>query len=718
MAIRRAVLLTIALTGAVFANGSSKQVGAATAVQSVRIVVVDISISMSGKPLEAVAEDLLLLAKQFPPTAERPIVVLPFDSTAKKAMTFTDEAALRSAVIQLGGRGGTNISAGLQSAKAALSTHISAHDVSLLLYTDWEDGGDPKTLQKVLSEIDALFKNRQEKHLAQSVYLRSWGQLPAGFLQNFKHATVGTFQLNGRPTMIVPAVDIQAVNRSADGKLLEIDYQAKMELTDPDPGQSYPSLSFHCPESRASGDRDRTASLGSPAKGRLTLALESADQRTGAVTLPFDVQIDRRNSAVFPILSATHLEVIVRVPDANFDIRVSALTEMEGVPCWEDPLALRARYALKLAITINKTVGADAMAASTFRIFPKDDTVLVVGDAEFRCPGVGTHEFHLAFVCSSASPTNDFDQLRFRLRFILRPTQLTGNERFSPSELDIDLVDLQPPDQVVTQLEAKLVKLSPAAWQQAPTTCRFDADLSLAVTGPLPPGVRITARPSAPLKDCRLSEARISAANQRLTATCEALLDTTPTSTHILLGFEVASGTAPAISVQPPPPLTLNVLGPPVLRLSNRLDPGGPFHISASADVTTGSIPLQLELLDLGTAQFDPTLQIAIKPSGTGLRVDAPTVTLNTPHDLGLRFAAPAERPYFRSIERTFRLIAEPLPPTTAIQPLAIDVDVVQPAPFVEHLTVSTFVLCALAVVGLIVLLFRRLRAHTPPSDF
>jgi len=138
-----------------------------------------------------------------------------------------------------------------------------------------------------------------------------------------------------------------------------------------------------------------------------------------------------------------------------------------------------------------KLLDSADVTLSLLTIVPHSDTTVVTGTTTFRLDGVGTYEVPLLVEAAPVNRGRPLDQLRFAFAFDIKPIRLPPHVTYDPPVLNIREDALRPPDPVVTLVTVQPTSISPPRWVGLPNLAVFDADVRLAVRGPLPPDCRL-----------------------------------------------------------------------------------------------------------------------------------------------------------------------------------------------------------------------------------
>jgi hypothetical protein len=689
-----------------------------------RLVIVDNSGSMAGKPITAVKDELTEHLKQLPPSADHPFVLISFASAAKPGIVCTD---LNQAIIAIGSLkgdgGGTSIAAGLRQGYADLQRWTDAEDVMVMLYTDFEDG-DRNGIQAAEKQLDRWFGARSQTGKTQSVYVKRWGNSSTKALlevlgQSQHVKVVEVIMKKTQPVTIDPSIAVKSVKRKGMQLTVELTFGGRTAgrpvtgLT----GQ----LTFSCPRSDVMPQSKIVANIGAAVAETITVPVP-AGKHDGKLVLPFVVGLNKSTttsgSVVFlPVLATSRIEVPIAIPRNDVHYVVTATPEMKVPPRWADPIDLVADYPMTLVFEVPPAKQSGDSGDSSFRIDPQGNCRIAQGSTTFTMTGPGTYRVPLVVQAKPVNPGVPLEKLRFRVALNVTPVQVPPNVKWQPASLLIDKSDLPAPDPQTVLVESKLSSVDRVRWRDLQKSVAVvDATVAIEVLGKIPEGAAIALAKPAGVESVSMTASDLRAGRQQLRVRITGVLPPAPQRTT--WNFRIvptASGTVGVELMAKTPLLPVTVIGPRKTQLFFSDGKSVTRHMKLTVSDNCRSLNLPVVPIIRGLDDRRTVSLIKLRLSCPDRRFQMPTSTLRAyrKHQLKLQLPSTADRSFFSDQCVRFELGLAPERPLATLEPARASVVVVQQAPFKRLLVYLSISLCALGAITLLIRLVLKLR-ETP----
>lgn len=660
--------------------------------QLLRLAIVDNSGSMEGERIASVRHELANIAKQLPPSKTHPIVLIKFGSTVAPPITFTDLATFEAAIALLqGNSGGTNIAAGLDESVRQLERQSSAKDVWVLLFSDGEDNNQTG-IANAEEKLDAVFADRQQHQLKQTVFCKRWGNSNAQLIQKLRERgradVIDAGQLKVRPLTFTPVVEATDVAWNGDDpERLDVTYSVRIDVQGDLQGLTLPAMTVKCPLPNSTGDIDTEVTPGSPIAGRkISVPISPADRKIGRLRLPFSftppTDIPAPDSKVLPQLAASTVEVPVTFPVDKYTFRISSeLTPDQGT--WIDMTAKRVRYPIKLKLLVTCKEGADGTPGDV-QLIPQADTVVISGPPVIKLPSTGMVEADYVVETTVKNATETRDRWRCTLEFEGHPTNTPPNMTVEPPVWKIQ-ADAPVPSPVTTTITGRVVQVSPPQWVNfAQGVAAFDADTEFDVQGPIAANTVLNLLTSGPVVSLDLEPGVLRTGTQRVRLKISAALRPSPQT----LPFEsciIAPTGDGVIAYQVGSPLSFSVTGPPAVALA--VARGGrqvqELRASIADNENVARVPFEAIVAGHRNSPLIGDLDVALTPQSTTLQFPAiGAYRTYRRSQLRISVPTPSERSFFRDITITGSAELKPDRANTAVTPTTIPIRVIVAAPF------------------------------------
>lgn len=692
-----------------------------------RLAVVDKSRSMHGERMEVVQQELLKVARQLPPSTAFPIALICFDSSARDPRVFTDHAEFERAVMAIEADGGTKIAAGLDAAYRAITGSAAGRDVLVLLYTDGEDS-NLAAVRQAEQKLSALFADRHEQGLEQSVFLKRWGNANAELRTRLQQSGVATVldaaELPIVPITVAPKVELIAVQRDRATRAVEIVFQPAVETTGNLGDVALPDVCFTCTDPRAEGDTAITFPLASlPPHQTLRLVPDDAEERALALELPFSVSTTDFPSRadgqfILPILAESELALHVPLSTRRVRHRIAAELSFPEAPKWADPLACRAAYPVLLTFTVDP-VDADHTAdiSSRFAIAPIGDNRVLQGPPTLTLPGTGRYCVRLVMEVPVAADATSQASPRSAVRFRITPINAPPTVAYDPPELTMEADDLPLPDPVTTTITPQLQSLSAATWVQVPNLASFRARVNFRVDGPVPAGTRLALIAPAGVSRIDLKPDTLRRGEQTVDMVVQAELRPSPADHRFRFKLAPPSTPHKAVVLKPAAPIDIQVQGPRPLYLVNARD--GALQHELHLTVPDNCQAVRCDVVPALYGQVPKALapiHARLTASENGVVVTPELLNLGQANQVTVTLPTVADRPFFRDIDCIVTLRLAPEADSSAILPTRLRVHVTRFAPFKRLLFYLSVPLCALIGLAAVIRTYQKFRDVGSPS--
>lgn len=671
---------------------SSARAWATDAPVLLRLAVIDNSGSMAGERIASVREELTKLARQLPPSDTHPIILIKFGNTAAPPVLFTELAPFEAAVGLLqGDSGGTNIAAGLDASVQQLNRYKTAQDVWILLYSDGEDANQA-AIAKAESQLDAIFADRQQQQLPQTVFCKRWGGSNAELLsqlrQHGRATVIDAGELQLRPLTFNPVIEVTSVawNLQTPDQL-EITYSARVDVQGDTTGLSLPTMTAECQAAHIQGDIETEVVPAdtNPSVRTLSLQVSSADRNAGELLLPFEFtppgDITTQNAKVLPQLSASRVEVPVKLPTDKYTYRVVSEMNPEA-GTWVDALARRVRYPVKLKFTVTCQQGVDH-SPGDLEIIPESGTVLISGPPVLNLPGSGMVEADYVVETTVKHIDQPREAWLCEVAFTGHPVNTPSNLTFEPATWDIR-GEAAIPAPITTVISGKVLSVSPPQWTNlAQGTAHCDVETEFDVQGPIAPKTVLNLLTSGAVVDLDIEPGVIRSGTQKIRLSLSASLRPSPQAMTFETCILVPQGDG-VISYQAGPPLSFSVTGPAAVPLS-LAKRGRPIReLQATIADNDRHVRLSIEPIVAG---FDRTLlgdlDVVLSPHASALTFpSSATYRVARTQSIDVAVTAPEHRPFFRDVALTGTMDVEPAQAQATVKGLTIPIRVILAAPF------------------------------------
>ena len=690
-------------------------------VKLLRLGIVDDSGSMLGERITTVRDEWLALARQLPPSVENPIVLVTFGSSASAPQLYVDLPSFETAIGQLNGEsGGTNIAAGLREGIAYLESAGDAQDVWVFLYSDGEDPNQTGILEEE-AKLDAVFSDRQQQGLPQTVFLKRWGNANADLLNRIQSRgrakVLDAGELSVRPITFDPHVDLLGVSWNPDDpQKLDIEFAPRLDVHGAVDGLNLPTITLEVAVDDATGDRSINVQSGSSAVTRkVTVPVSAEARRSGQLNLPFvltaPADITTDGAKVLPLLAANQIDLPIELPEDRYTYRV-VVSAAPQTGTWNDTLARRFRTPLQLQFEVRCQEG-DIASPGDIELVPTTGTVVISGPTSVTLPASGSVTVDLVVETSVINPADPLIQWQSRFEFAAKPIRTPPHVTFDPPELAVT-GDLTIPPPVVTTIAAKVIRISKAEWLNLTQgTARFQVETEFDVQGQIAPQSQINLVTTGSVINVDTKPATLQKGIQRVTLDVTAVLPQGP-KTQTIESQVVPPASDGVIQYQVGLPLHYTVTGPQALQLgvAFRGRPVGELRTSIADNDTEARV------------QFEPVV-LGMKPSALVDDLDVRIAAQNDPLkfaslgpyrvfrrcQLAVPVSVSATRSFFHDTVLAASIDVEPFHGNTAVQGSTVPLVVVVAAPFKRllwqlALTLSTIL--AAVVIARMYLTLRR----------
>lgn len=464
----------------------SQATAAPTAPQTVRIVILDVSGSMQGPRLTTAIEELRTIARHMPPSAEHPIVMIPFDQAVveRQVATYRDAPsfALALARIQIGG--GTRIAAGLERAFQELTPYQHLPHVMVMLYTDGEDN-DQQGILAAEEKLNRLFAQRSKQGLGQMmVFCKRWENANKALIQKLtEHGNVtiaDAGELKLLPVLLTPQVKVLSSTWQRQPLALVIN----VELGIDSPAKlTLPALRTRCLTPGVQGDLVNNLVPMQPKRVQLKLPLQHPVPKE--VTLRFGwaqpTPGPSGNYFILPHLTRTVVDVAIPVPILVTNVTYSAELAGSQPAYWKNPM-LR-QLAIPLLLTFHHSAD-QPLQGSRFRIVPQGPYQLE-STPVVSMEGNGTKRIPLTVISQGILQS----PLSISLKLLPEATSLVT---FQPAEI-IATCQVPIPSPVTTTITIQPLQVRSVVWTDlVHALAEAQIDVEFRVEGPLKPGTVLT----------------------------------------------------------------------------------------------------------------------------------------------------------------------------------------------------------------------------------
>jgi uncharacterized protein YegL len=543
---------------------------AQTAPPLVRAIVLDTSGSMAGERIGTAKAEILAMARQLPPSKDRPIVLIPFHEVPHSVRTFTDLPSFEAHIAKLNADGGTSIASGLNRALEEIKTFGKTSQLCLLLYSDGEDD-DTAGIEAAEKKLDALFAARGKQNLQSLVFCKRWENANAKLLTNLTKSgnakVIDAGQLKVVPATLTPTVKVL---RAAWGKIkpltLEIECQARIELSGIPFDPSFPTTTLQCTDPGAVL-KPTVLRPGDPKPTIFTvqIPLPASAPAAGNATVHFALgstgQLTLKNGIALPQLTASQLAIPVALPPLAFDLKLSATLTTAKPPTWSDPLKGKPIQHLTLTCSIAGGPDLPWPQPLTLRLKPESCRLLSGKDTfTFHGPGTLTLPVSLEADSTAASAST------FSVALVIQPDPPAGFA-VDPPELRLTKDSALPPP-VETNITAQVQSVSEACWDDLVQGLgSFYADVTFDVIGPIPPATEVTLLCPPTVRKVAVTPAVLVPGTQTLRITIQAQFPAAPKTAQFDIKIQPPAA-AGAVRFAAPPPLRLQPPAPAPVQLA------------------------------------------------------------------------------------------------------------------------------------------------------
>ncbi|MDC3378723.1 VWA domain-containing protein [Planctomycetota bacterium] len=554
----------------------------------VRMAVIDCSGSMNGPRLQTAKAELLELGRQLPPSVNTPFMIVPFTSSARGCATFTDLGRFEAFVTGLSAAGGTKIAAGLERGTQELQTYQAARHWALILVTDGDDG-DVDGIRAAEARLDALFAQRQQRGLSNTVFCKRWDGANADLVAELRrrgHATI-IDGADGQMVALVftPKFRVAQSEWAGDGRLA-VRVAASLEVAGARNLSRLTPVRARCITADATGNVTVDIHPRRPQLLELTLPVAAEVAAVGG-TVPLEFSLDQpghielSNGVAFPNLANDRVRLEVGVPARGVDVVLSARLRAAGEPRWEDPVAGSARVPVVIEVEAQSTPpawpGPVVLAARA-----SGSGVTLAQPAQFVLSEAGRACFQTALIVSAGGADVE-------ISLVLTATPASPALRVAPAELPVQARLALPPP-VVTRLIAGEARVTGARWVDVVEgVAAFEAEFELTVDGPLAPATELALQAPLGVRRLELAPGRISSGTQTITIRAQACLGP---SVDNVLRFDLVPPPVGAVQIDGAP-VHLVVVGPAPLQLAT-VHRGVPTTRIELVLETSGEVPLEI----------------------------------------------------------------------------------------------------------------------------
>ena len=691
-------------------------------VQLLRLAIVDTSSSMTGPRIAVVKDELRRVLQQTPASPVFPFALVTFASTADKARVYTELDAALQAIDGLKPDGGTNIASGLARAIEELRGFSDATHITVLFYSDGEDGNLAGILTQE-AELDAIFADRERTGLKQTVIFKRWGNANVALKQKIEERGRSRVVDAGDGSLaslrIKPAVRVTDVRwSSSQPDMLDVDIVPTVTTHGDIAKSCSGSLRFRCQSTGASGDTtfDVDPNTTDPQKVTLTVPV-SMDADVKEMTLPFEVTAPKgqrpEDSLLVPLLADTRVEAKLTVPQRQLRNIYTVKCDYPKPARWTDPLQLRAAFPLELHVDVKSLMPTNADNSATFRITPGKGTSILNGKTIFTIPGPGTYTVPLTLELSPTNPQAALADLAFAFRLTLTAENVLPNVTFEPPQLEIDRSDLAAPSPIRTTISATMQSVGAAKWiDLAKAISVMEAKVRVRVDGPLPPESEFALSAPSSLARLEFSPTKLRSGEQIVTIRLTGMLP--PAARHLALSLPIVLPKGQgAIVPSASQPLAITLAGPAPVQLvvSNGHQVLSRLNTTVADNADAINISMIPVLTRYELSQNDESLRATlVSPDGRLQPTAATSLRLFVSQQVQLQMPRRSVVPFFTDSVLSGYVELSSSPVTSAIVGSRYPVDVTVTAPFKRLLFLFAMTLSPLAALILFVWLLAKFR--------
>lgn len=681
--------------------------------QWVRLAIVDDSGSMRHERVETVKKELLKVARQLPPTPQCPFGLITFGSSADSVRWYTDFAGIERAISRLNGNsGGTNIASGLEEAARALKPHLQSGHLCILLYTDGEDG-DQDGILRAEARLDALFAQRQQVGLSQTVFCKRWGNSNAALIEQFKRHNranlVDAGELSILPLTFVPAVAVNDVRwESLTADRLSVTWTSSVTVRGVQ--ETLAPVRFKCLNSPATGHVESRVVPNSTAAVVRTVVVRvsEAERKAGRLTLHFRVTLPSgqktASGIVLPSLKNDRLNVAVTLPVRTRRRELKATMTKRGAPTWHDPLDQLVACSVNLTASFKALNGDDHRQPSRFRIIADRHCRIVTGPQEFELTANRPKAIPLTLVTRSAADS--------QVGLSVVPVGDQSPIVYTPPRVHAILTGWKTPAAVTSTITARVNSVSAPQWVNlADCTARLIADVEFEVNGPITNGARFTLVVPAQVTAFEFSPQTLHTGKQTARFTLDARLDPAPDQTTLTFRI-VPPSPVGGVRFAAPKPFGFRVVGPSVvsLALAGTSAASRPLRTAMADNDQTALLPLT-PVLSGATTEAVRSIAVDLSASGAQLSTRIPAARpLYSRAETQIHVAPPIARPFFQDVIVRGQVALQSNPPTPAVQSVQYPLEIVLRAPFKRLAFLLAVSLSVLVTVIMLLRMYLNLR--------
>jgi len=640
--------------------------------------------------------------------------LITFGSSPSAVQVFTDIQPAVVAINKLSGNsGGTDIAAGLRQGLAALQQLGGGKNAVVLLFTDGEDS-NTVGIREAEAKLDALFMQRRKQGLNQAVYLKQWG---AGGADQFakRLAESGSADLiNGDsvtvlPVAVRPVVNIEDVQRLDDQHTLQVRWAVVLEC-DVRPA-SQPRVRVQCVDASAKGATEAIALLGerSPPNTMTVTSAASLDTHS-EFRLPFKAALVPHTGPALLIqpcfVRPDQFEIPVSLPEIRIRNEITAVLEMTEVPRWIDPLALRVRYPVRLKFNVKATDPTQNIDRScSLRITPSPGCFLSEGKEVFTLPGPGDYELPLAFELLPSRSDVARTDLRYSLKFAIRPINLPPYLTFVPPEIEFHDPNLRAPDAVLIAMTATTDRIWTPQWFRLPGIATTLVDIRVHLPGPVPSNTKLHVAAQAPVWRVDLRPETLRSGENTVRLRLAADLQSCPEKNPIRLELKPVHDGTSGIEFRGTS-LDLRLPGPPPVRLVHIDDRGRPatsIDAVASDCQTELSLVIHPAIVGLAPSASVGNMAACFRTATGQSSVPKGVLPLNRATNVTLPLPNRKAPSWIWDEMQNIPLLLETTPATPSVVPAPLEVRVLREAPIRRvalrlSIAISLFVVVIVAI--------------------
>ena len=415
-----------------------------------------------------------------------------------------------------------------------------------------------------------------------------------------------------------------------------------------------------------------------------------------------------------PVYANNKIETKTSAPPIPRHFEVQVTINPTGKVQWKDKQSNVARYEFEVtAETTEPKPGNGPPIDFLLRATDACACKLVGGLPPIRCQGPGTSRGTIELDVPLRTDEIVTASVRHRpdVDFVIE--QIPTNVSFLATKLRAYSSQLPPPPAVETTIAMTTTQVSEGSWYALPDIACYHIQTELTVNGPFPEGTKLILDPPKGIYRLKLNPDTLREGSQRIDLLVAAAVEPTSTGNEFAIALTPPDDTD-LIRFIPPDPLTLELEGPPPVRLTpaRRAYRGGSFRSAAYDTDTNVSVPCLLELDGPVTAPFVNKLKLSVSAANANRSVGAvkPYEGFSLPYSLSL----PESQPYFVDHVEQSSVEVQPVVSTPVVQSETFQVRITKYAPFKRHLVVS---LTALCVIGTPLCVWKLIRSLRMPAE-